>query len=145
MLNQLPTDPVGIVLLIVAIVLLFLFNYLAVRGVESKTLASKKKMQCFFVAVLGVLAFLIIIWIWGVLGSAVNGWISESGFSWPNGTYLSFLGPIFAFLAYIVLVHWLIDVSWKNCVIIGILALLLLALFLTFTPFVGDYLNFAIT
>ncbi|MFX0100355.1 MAG: hypothetical protein ACFFCS_12305 [Candidatus Hodarchaeota archaeon] len=142
MILQSMQDILSIVFLIIAILLLFLANYLATWGIESKTLAKRKKGQCFFVALIGLFMFIIVYQGWLYIISFIPELISNP--RWPNTTYLPILGPIIVFLIYIVLVHWLIDVSWKNCVWISLLALLLLALFLTFTPYIGDFLNFGI-
>ncbi len=142
MLVQIPTDAIGIIFLILAILLLWAFNFLSVRWVESKLLAQRKKTQTFIVALLGVLEFLVILWIWGAITGIFSNWIPS--IPWPNPQYLLILGPIIVFLVYIVLVHWLIEANWKNSTIISLVALLLLAFFLTMVPYVGEYLNFGI-
>lgn len=144
MLNQFPSDAVGIALLIVAMLLLAIFNFLAVRWVESKQLAQKKKVACFFLGVLGVLMFLLVLHVWSWFAGLFNGWIHEGSFHWPNPSPLVALGPIMVFLLYILLTRWLIEANWKNCVLISLLALLLLSLFLTFIPYAADALNFGI-
>ena len=139
MLDQFPTGAIGIVFLILSIVILFIFNWLAVRLIESKELARKKKGACFLVALIGVFMFIIVLWAWGLafgfppLISAIN---------WPNSQPLLALGPMVVFLLYILLVHGLIGAEWKKSVWISILALLLLATFLAFTPLAADYLHF---
>jgi hypothetical protein len=133
----------SIVFLIIGVLLLFLANYLATWGIESKTLAKRKKVQCFFVALIGLLMFIIVIQGWNYI-TGLMGPIITDPFSWPDTNYLQILGPIIVFLIYIVLVHWLIDVSWKNCVWISLLAILLLALFLAFTPYLGEFMTFGI-
>jgi len=138
MLYQFPTDAIGIVMLILAIIILFVFNYFAVRWIESKELARKKKGACFFVALLGVLMFIIVLWAWGAICGVVNDWIN----GWPNNQPLLALGPMFVFLLYICIVHWLIGGDWKKSTQISILALLLLALFLAFVPYAAQYLHF---
>ena len=140
MILQFPTDAVGIVLLIVAIVLLFIFNYLAVRWIESKDLARRKKGACFFVALLGVLMFIVVLWVWGLIFGPLDGWVSNP--HWPNAQPLLALGPMIVFLLYILIVHWLIGADWKKSIWIGILALLLLASFLAFTPYAAQYITF---
>ncbi|MHA1749978.1 MAG: hypothetical protein ACTSYF_15205 [Promethearchaeota archaeon] len=144
MIQQIPTDLIGILFLILAAILLFVFNYLSVRWIESKQLAKKKKTQCFFTALVGLLIFLVGLWIWNAVFGSFNNWLTIEGYSWPNGQFLLVLGPIIVFLLYIVLVHSWIDATWKNSVFISLLSMFLLALFLTFIPFVGDYLNFGI-
>lgn len=144
MILQVDTGTIlSVVFLIIAILLLFLANYLATWGIESKTLAKRKKVQCFLVALIGLFMFIVVIGVWGMLTGYIDGWVTGP-LHWPNSSYLSIIGPIVVFLIYIILVNWLIDVSWKNCVWISLLALLLLALFLTFTPYIGDFLTFGI-
>ena len=144
MLLQVNVDTVlSIVFLIIGVLLLFLANYLATWRIESKTLAKRKKVQCFFVALMGLLMFIIVIQGWNYITSLMGPIITDP-FSWPDTGYLQILGPIIVFLIYIVLVHWLIDVSWKNCVWISLLAILLLALFLAFTPYLGEFMTFGI-
>nr|MDO8116015.1 hypothetical protein [Candidatus Sigynarchaeota archaeon] len=101
MLLQFPTDAVGIVLLLIAIVLLFIFNYLAVRWIESKELARRKKGACFFVALLGVLMFIVVLWVWGDIFRPIDGWLSIGSTRWPNVQPLLALGPMIVFLLYL--------------------------------------------
>ena len=145
MLYQFPTDALGIVFLILSIVILFVFNWLAVRLIESKELARKKKGACFLVALIGVLMFIIVLWVWGAIFGAIPSFpinIGSLHTVYPNPQPLLALGPMIVFLLYILLVHGLIGAEWKKSVWIGFLALLLLATFLAFTPFAADYLRF---
>ena len=140
-----PTSAVGIVLLIIAVVLLFFFNWLAVRLIESKELARRKKGACFLVALIGVLMFIVVLWVWGAVFGAIPSVhidIGDLHSIYPNVQPILALGPMIVFLLYILLVHGLIGAEWKKSVWIGFLALLLLATFLAFTPFAADYLSF---
>jgi hypothetical protein len=139
MLNQIPTEPIGIVLLIIAIVLLFVFNWLAVRLIESKELARRKKGACFLVALIGVFMFIIVLWLWGYINGVP---VLIAAINWPNMQPILALGPMIVFLLYILLVHGLIGAEWKKSVWIALLALLLLATFLAFTPYAAQYLHF---
>lgn len=140
MLFQFPTDAAGIVFLIIAIVLLFLFNYLAVRWIESKEMARRKKGACFFVGLLGVLLFIFFLMIWNLAFGAFNNWIPE--IHWPNPQPLLALGPMFVFLIYIALVHGIIGTDWGKSIKIAMLSMFLLAAFLAFTPYAAEYINF---
>lgn len=142
MLYQIPTTAVGIVLLIIAIVLLFIFNWLAVRLIESRELARRKKGMCFLVALIGVFMFIIVIWLWSLAFGSIPPLINTQELIWPNMQPILALGPMIVFLLYILLVHGLIGAEWKKSVWIGFLALLLLATFLAFTPFAAQYLTF---
>jgi hypothetical protein len=140
MLLQFPTDAAGIVFLVLAIVLLFVFNYLAVRWIESKEMARRKKGACFFAGLLGVLMFIFVLMGWNAVFGVVNNWIPE--IQWPNAQPLLALGPMIVFLIYIAIVHGLIGTDWKKSISISILSMLLLAAFLAFTPYAAQYLQF---
>jgi len=140
MLNQFPTTAVGIVFLILAILLLFLFNWVAVLLIDSKETARKKKGACFLTALIGVLMFILVLWVWGKVFGAIP--VLIPAMQWPDSQPLLALGPMIVFLLYILLVHGLIGSEWKKAVWISILALLLLAVFLAFTPYVAQYLTF---
>lgn len=148
MLSQFPSEPLGWVLLIVAMLILSLANWLAVWGIESKTLARKKKGACVLVGVLGVLMFLIVLWLWSIIAGAMGGWVTLEFLNppepWPNAQYILVLGPIIVFLIYVLMVHGIIGPTWKNSTWISLLSLLILSLFLAFTPYMGEVLNFGI-
>ncbi len=139
MLLQSFSDAAGIVFLILAIVLLFIFNYLAVRWIESKEMARRKKGMCFVAALLGVLLFIFFLMAWNAIFGVFSNWIPE--IHWPNPQPLIALGPMIVFLIYIALIHGLIGTDWRKSIWISILAMLLLAAFLAFTPFAADYIR----
>jgi hypothetical protein len=140
MLLQDFSSAAGIVFIIIAIVLLFLFNYLAVRWIESKEMARRKRGACFFAGVLGVLLFIFFIMVWNAVFGYCSNWIPE--INWPNPQPLIALGPMIVFLIYIALIHGLIGTDWKKSIWISILAMLLLAAFLAFTPYAAQYIMF---
>jgi hypothetical protein len=141
MLLQDFSSPTGIVFIIIAIILLFLFNYLAVRWIESKEMARRKKGACFFAGLLGVLLFIFFIMAWGALFGIIVPTLIPA-ISWPSAQPLIALGPMLVFLIYIALIHGLIGTDWKKSIKIGILSMFLLAAFLAFTPYAAQYIQF---
>lgn len=141
MLFQDFSDPVGIVFIAIAIALLFVFNYLAVRWIESKEMARRKKGACFFAGLLGVLLFIFFIMVWGMVFSTIVPTIAAE-IQWPNAAPLIALGPMLVFLIYIALIHGLIGTDWKKSIWISILSMFLLAAFLAFTPYAAQYIQF---
>jgi uncharacterized membrane protein len=125
-----------ILFLILAMVLLIIFVFLAVWAVGSKLQAKKRKAGIIFLGILGVLLYIFVTAGWNALIGTFSGKID----GWPYGTYLENLGPIFIFVIFIVLTRWLVDVDWVKSVDVALLSLLFLALFLTFVPYVGQYL-----
>ncbi|MHA1371213.1 MAG: hypothetical protein ACTSRA_16040 [Promethearchaeota archaeon] len=126
----------AVVFFIIALLILFLFNFLSVRLIESKELASRKKGMEFLSALIGIILFFVLNIVWNLFASLFDMLIF-----WEHQNYIPSLGPILAFLVYTILIHWLIDVSWKNSILIGLLATLLLLIFLTFVPYLGSYLG----
>jgi hypothetical protein len=141
MLLQDLTSATGIVFIIIAIVLLFLFNFLAVRWIESKEMARRKKGACFFAGLLGVLLFIFFIRLWGMIFSTIVPTIIPE-INWPDAAPLIALGPMLVFLIYIALIHGLIGTDWNKSIKISILSMFLLAAFLAFTPYAAQYIMF---
>ena len=121
-------------------VLLIIFVFLAIWAVGSKPQAKKKKAGIVILGILGVLLYIFVSAGWDAAIGSFSGKVA----GWPYGQYLTSLGPIITFLLFIVLTRWLIDIDWKKSVGVALVSLLFLALFLTFVPYVGQYLNYGI-
>jgi hypothetical protein len=141
MLLQDFSSAAGIVFLIIAVVLLFLFNYLAVRWIESKEMARRKRGACFLAGLLGVFLFIFFIMAWGWLFTTIVPTVVDA-INWPDASPIIALGPMIVFLIYIALIHGLIGTDWKKSIWISILSIFLLAVFLAFTPYAAQYVQF---
>ena len=146
MLFQGSADAVFIVALIIAIVIMTIFLYLAVWAIETKHKASDKKLMILLTAFLAVFILPIIAGAIGQVLGAIGGLLADLRTAiYPSGqNYLVTLVPIIYFLMLFVCVKYLIDVKWESSVWISLLSLFLLYILLTLVPEIARYANLGI-
>lgn len=136
MLYQLSGDPMQIVWLIVSTIIYGLLIYVSIIWLSSKTKANDKKIMVFIVAVIGI-------WLVPLIGGAIGGVLTSIGnlFSFiPETTnMMGSLTIIIIFLLLLVVIKYLIDVSWDKGLWIALLSLFLLYLLFSIVPYVGQY------
>ena len=136
MLFQAESSIIFVVGLIIATVILALIIYIAVLLIVSKTKASDKK---FLIILLAFICVLVIPLVLGAIGS-VFGVFSQ--IPWSDGNYLTLLIPIIGFLIILVLVKFLLDVTWDKALWISLLTLFVLFLLYTLIPGLASFLGF---
>jgi hypothetical protein len=127
--------------LILATVIVTLILYIAVLVIVSKTKASDKKFLIVLVAFLCVLVIPIILGAVNYVLAAIGNPIAAAV---GSGNYLTLLTPIIGFLIILVLVKFLLDVTWDKAVWISLLTLFILFLLYTLLPGLADFLGFTI-
>ena len=125
--------------LIVATVVVTLILYIAVLVIVSKTRASDKK---FIILLLAFICVLIIPIILSAIDSVLGAIGSVIAFSGQN--HLPNLTPIIGFLIILILVKFLIDISWDKAVWISLLTLFILFLLYTMVPELYNFLQFGL-
>ncbi len=125
-----------IIWLIIATVICTLVIYIAVKVIESEHKASDKKFMILLVAFIAVLVLPIILGvislILGVLGDLLAG--ARDLIDGGGSNYLTNLVPIFGFLLLLILLKFLIDLSWESSVWIALLTLFILYIFYSLAP-----------
>ncbi|MHA2184342.1 MAG: hypothetical protein ACXAAI_05010 [Promethearchaeota archaeon] len=127
--------------LILATVIVTLILYIAVLVIVSKTKASDKKFLIVLVAFLCVLVIPIILGAVNTVLAAIGNPIAAAV---GSGNYLTLLTPIIGFLIILVVVKFLLDVTWDKAVWISLLTLFILFLLYTLLPGLADFLGFII-
>ncbi|MFX1388796.1 MAG: hypothetical protein ACFE9Z_01880 [Promethearchaeota archaeon] len=138
MFFQMDPTVLFILWLILATVIVALILYIAVLLIVSKTKASDKK---FLIILLAFIFVLVIPLVLGAIG-AVFAIFNE--IPWSDGNYLTLLIPIIGFLIILVLVKFLLDVSWEQALWISLLTLFVLFLLYTLIPGLASFLGFVI-
>jgi hypothetical protein len=127
--------------LILATVIVTLILYIAVLVIVSKTKASDKKFLIVLVAFLCVLVIPIILGAVNTVLAAIGNPIAAAV---GSGNYLTLLTPIIGFLIILVVVKFLLDVTWDKAVWISLLTLFILFLLYTLLPGLAEFLGFTI-
>ncbi len=146
MLFQANADVIFIVALIIAIVIMTIFIYLAVWAIETKHKASDKKLMILLAAFLAVFLLPIIAGAIGQVLGALGGILADLRTAiYPSGqNYLTSLIPIIYFLMLFVCIKYLIDCKWESSVWISLLSLFLLYILLTLVPEIARFANLGI-
>ncbi len=139
MLFQAENTLLFVLWLILATIIVALILYIAVLVIVSKTRASDKKFIILLLAFIFVLIIPIIL-------SAIDSVLGAIGdlidFSGTN--HLPRLTPIIGFLIILILVKFLIDISWDKAVWISLLTLFILFLLYTMVPELYNFLQFGL-
>ncbi len=133
-----------IVWLILATVIVTLIIYIAVDIVESKTKASDKKYFILLIAFLAVLVLPIIV---GVIGMVLGilGNLLASARSLIDGggaNFLVQLVPIIFFILLLVLLKFLIDMTWESSLWCALLTLFVLYIIYSLIPELYNFVRF---
>ena len=131
------TGPLWFVLwLIIATVIVTLILYIAVRLIESEHKASDKKLMILLTAFIAVLIIPFIAGIIGMVLGAIGNLLAmiRNALDGGGANYLVALVPIVAFLILLVIIKFLIDVTWESAVWIALLTLFVLYILYSLIP-----------
>ena len=122
--------------IILAIIVVTLIIYLAVKVIESKYKASDKKWVILLIAFLAVVVVPIILGFINLVLSALgNGLASLRNIIDGGGrNYLTSLTAIIGFIIILVLIKFLIDLPWESSLWIALLTLFVIYIILTLIP-----------
>ncbi len=134
-----------LVWLILATVIVTLIIYIAVDLVESKTKASDKKYIILLIAFLAVVVLPFIVGIIGIVLGALGNLLAMARSLIDGGgqNFLVRLLPIIFFILLLLLIKFLIDMTWESSLWVSLLTLFVLYIIYSLIPELYNFIGFA--
>ncbi len=136
MLFQTSNATIFIIWLILATFIVALIIYIAVWIIESKYKASDKKFLIFLIAFIVVLILPLILVVFALVLGAIGDFLAGARNLIEDGgeNFLILLVPIFGFIILLLLLKWLIDITWESSLWISLLTLFVLYIIYSLIP-----------
>ncbi len=146
MLFQTSNATIFIIWLILATFIVTLIIYITVRIIESKYKASDKKFLILLIAFIIVLILPLILVVFAlVLGTIGDFLVGARNLIEEGGeNFLILLVPIFGFIILLLLLKWLIDLTWEKSVWIALLTLFVLYIIYSLVPELYTFMGFTL-